>query len=466
MAICWYLLEANIYLSVAYLFYALLLKRYTFFQQHRYYLLFVSFFCFIIPLISWKGRDAGKLIGATQDIMDPLLSGVPGAFPVTTQSDFLLSFTGTDLLLILFCFIVLLNIARLIYGVIRIVLLHHRAEKVIQDGMTIALLPRQHTVFSFFSWIFSHQSFVHDRLIREHEMIHVKELHSVDVLWFELVRAINWFNPVSYLLLKSAKINHEFIVDAKLAERNDPYAYAVMLITHARAHSLDLTHAAFASNQLEARMGRMLAERSSRSSRGSLLLLFPVLMPLIFFSVFKLDKSYALLTIREADQLPAVAYQGNMDKDEPLYPDTDVKGISGDSHIDTIPEKVRRSSNAKRKTPSPGKQTTAVKDPLLKEKKDLAVASLYQSSSEQYREPDDQSHNMENRPVKGKKVSVYGKYAALASADTTADHYKNLRRAVSVYPESRYAKQSDNGTNKFVNAVSLFDSTKVKSAFP
>ncbi|MET0461796.1 MAG: hypothetical protein ABW007_01525 [Chitinophagaceae bacterium] len=461
MVICCYLLEANIYLSVAYLFYALLLKRYTFFQQHRYYLLFVSFFCFVIPLISWKGGSASRPIQAVQEIVEPALSAIPGIRPATVPVGSLQSFTGTDLLLILFCVVALVNILRLVHGVIRIALLHRRSEKLIQDGMTIALLAEQHTVFSFFSWIFSHRSFVDDRFVREHEMIHARELHSADILWFELVRAINWFNPVSYFLLKSAKINHEFIVDAKLAEKNDPYAYAITLITHARAHSLDLTHAAFASDQIEARMERMIAEKSSHSSRRLLLLFFPVLMPLIFFSVFRLDKKYALLTILEADQSTVVAHPETIVYKTPLDQEASVETQSGDSHRDTIPVKEVRFADGKRKVAQPNKQTITGRDPVLQKEKELAYASLYPSSVEDRRETSALPPN-ENRPMAGEKVSVYGKYASLQRPDTSVDHNKNLRRVVSVYPQNRYGDAADKGTG---SSVSLFDSTRYRRAF-
>jgi beta-lactamase regulating signal transducer with metallopeptidase domain len=465
MAICWYLLEANIYLSIAYLFYTLLLKRYTFFQQHRYYLLFVSVFCFIIPLISWKAGDIIKPSVAVKEIVEPVLFPNANTFSVADQvtSSLPLLDIGNLLLLLIFL-IAVLNVTRLIYGVVQIVLLRRRSEKVMQDEMTIVLLTKQQTVFSFFNWIFSHRSFMQDRLIREHEMIHARELHSMDILWFELVRAVNWINPVSHLLLKSAKLNHEFIVDAKLAEKHDPYAYAMMLITHARPHSSGLTHAAFASCQIEKRMSRMIAERSPRSSRSIFLLLFPLLLPLICFSVFKLDKSYAVLTSLNADQFSAVADQESIDK-ERVYQNVVVKDMPENRLIDTLPGKQVKYSQLAIKPVFTKGQTVTEKDTVYQQKKELPTASLYPSADENRQETGDRPHNIENRGGTAEKQSVYGKYASLVSADTAADYDKSLRRLVSVYPANRYAEQSGSGAKKFVNAISLFDSTKYRSAF-
>jgi beta-lactamase regulating signal transducer with metallopeptidase domain len=467
MAICWYLLEANIYLTIAYLFYALVLKRYTFFQQHRFYLLIVSVCSFIIPLISCK---TGGIIGSGETLNEALStmpSVNPDAIPVVSPDTFqLMSFDVAKMLLMLLAVVAIVKIFRLINGVIKLVLLHRRSVKVVQNGVSIALLPQQQTVFSFFNLIFSHHSFLNDRMIHEHELIHVRELHSVDLIWFELVKAVNWFNPVSYLLLKSAKINHEFIVDAKLVEKNDPYEYALMLISHARTHSSSLTHAAFASGQMEARVNKMTETKSPGSSRGILLFLFPVMLPLIFFSVFKLEKNYALLTIVSSGQPFSASSQEKMNN-TPLRMDSVTNNARQNNIVDTTPEKKENFLQKKSQTVSASKQAVNDKDSLsYRDKKTVNPnVSIFTAAVDDRHKNDERLHNKENDPGMLEKESVYGKYALLAGADTSGKYDKNLRRAVSIYPEKKYADPSVR-EEKFVGPVSVYDSTRHKSAFP
>lgn len=463
MAVCWYLLEANIYLSVAYLFYTLLLKRYTFFQQHRYYLLAASVFSFIIPLISWSNNTAGP-VTTIKDTVGPAFSEMHDV-PLLTDhpSSVLPLWNAGDILLSLVCVVAIVNVLRLIYGIIKIVSLYRRSEKTMQDGVMIAMLTEQKTVFSFFSWIFSHGSFLHDRLIREHELLHARQRHSADIMWYELIKAINWFNPFAYLLLKSAKINHEFIVDAKLAETNEPYDYAMMLITHAHSHSSKLTHAAFASSQIETRLNRMVAGKSSRSSRNMLLLLFPVLLPMICFSIFKLGKSYALLTIRNADQSLSTSYQESMVKN-PVSKEEILTGAKVERIGDTLPRRKIASRQLAKVSTGVKQEARVKKDTLFNKPRQLESALLYPSSENGQGKEAEGLHDIENRSSTVEKESVYGKYASLGNADSLTDYNRSLRRTVSVFPESRYGDKSVS-TGRFTGPVSIFDSTKYKSAF-
>src|SRR5690606_18682651 len=49
-----------------------------------------------------------------------------------------------------------------------------------------------------------------------HESIHIKEYHSVDIIISQLLCTIFWFNPLFRLFLSAIRLNHEYIVDARV----------------------------------------------------------------------------------------------------------------------------------------------------------------------------------------------------------------------------------------------------------
>jgi len=46
-----------------------------------------------------------------------------------------------------------------------------------------------------------------------HELAHVEQGHSRDVLWLEVWRALLWFNPFAHLLLPALRLTHELLAD-------------------------------------------------------------------------------------------------------------------------------------------------------------------------------------------------------------------------------------------------------------
>jgi len=72
-----------------------------------------------------------------------------------------------------------------------------------------------------------------------HEMVHIRQKHSLDILFIELVKIILWFNPLVYLYKKAIQTNHEFLADENvLRSHNDVPAYQQLLLEKALPCSL------------------------------------------------------------------------------------------------------------------------------------------------------------------------------------------------------------------------------------
>ncbi len=155
--------------------------------------------------------------------------------------------------------------------------------------------------FSFFKWIFISRNFPLDssQLILEHEKSHVKSLHSIDVLFFEFLKAIFWFNPFIYLLSKLSRLNNEYFVDHQIANKNSLKSYANLLVDSAKTYNsktgngfglLVITNH-FALISLKSRILQLVRKPSSFISNVSYLTYLPFLFLFVMLFSCKVDET-------------------------------------------------------------------------------------------------------------------------------------------------------------------------------
>ncbi|GAA0872447.1 hypothetical protein GCM10009117_15940 [Gangjinia marincola] len=102
----------------------------------------------------------------------------------------------------------------------------------------LSLLPKAVVPHSFLSWIFlSRKSYEENAIPPEviaHEAAHVRQLHSLDILFVELLTVLFWFNPMVWIATSSVKLNHEFLADQEaLKTASNSHTYQHLLLCHA-----------------------------------------------------------------------------------------------------------------------------------------------------------------------------------------------------------------------------------------
>ncbi len=307
----YYLIEANVYLSIFFALYHFVLKNETRYVLNRWYLLVTSFLAFVLPFLTVRYLEAIALPISYQPAKE-LLYGAPIVASGTPnvvlhhapQND--VNVTLDKMLLFLYLGIVLLFCYKLCISLYKIITIYRIAEKQITNNVTYIKLPHaKKEVFSFFNWLFFHPDMYSNQVIIAHEKTHIRQGHSYDVLFFELLRCFNWFNPLIYKLLKDTKLNHEYISDREASKAlMNKYDYANLLIQYAYVPSETFSHSAFTQTQLEQRIKQLGRKQSKRKSIVKYLAFFPLIGLLFFISAFKVDKSYGLINFR-IDQTPS-----------------------------------------------------------------------------------------------------------------------------------------------------------------
>jgi N-acetylmuramoyl-L-alanine amidase len=137
------------------------------------------------------------------------------------------------------------------------------------------------TPFSFFRSIFWSIDLPFNskegQQIFRHELFHVQQKHSTDIIVAELITALCWFNPFFHLLKKELKAVHEFLADQYAISDNDKYTYAELLVMQTlKGKTMPATNYFF-QNHIKRRIAMITQPGSTKYSYARRLMVLPVL---------------------------------------------------------------------------------------------------------------------------------------------------------------------------------------------
>jgi hypothetical protein len=291
-----YLLEANLYLAVFYAVYYLLLRNDTHYALTRIYLLATAVISFCIPLLQlgFLKPVEPQLISVT--LIPPLYSTIIHHSTAPAET---VSFTWQDGLIYAY----LLGVAVLfvvfsikIYQLFR---LTRSANADTDASYKLIYVDGSNIAFSFFNFLFIGTKASGADTIIQHELVHIRQKHSADIIFVELLKIINWFNPFVYLLQASIKNLHEYIADEQTAaNENDVIAYSTFLVNNAYGLSgSSITHSFFNYNLLKKRIIMLNQQRSGNLARLKYLLVVPIIAGLLCASTLAFSKSYGIVDL-------------------------------------------------------------------------------------------------------------------------------------------------------------------------
>lgn len=243
-----YLLLANVYLTLFFVFYALFLRKETFFNLNRVYLVSSAILSFLIPMIE---SDWIKNLFITTKVKETIYQVGPvvmARITAHTTPDHQLTL-GQVLAGVYIAGILVLSL-RFIYQL-----------AVINWAIS---QPKSDTSFSFFNQIRIEERDTDNTVITAHEEVHARQWHSADVLLLEAIMIVNWFNPVVYLYRNAVKYIHEFIADRDAIKAGtDKSEYAMLLLSQTFVTPpYHLVNPFFTSSLLKQRIQMMHKNRS------------------------------------------------------------------------------------------------------------------------------------------------------------------------------------------------------------
>ncbi len=299
----YYITEANLYLGVFYLAYCLFLTKETYYQLTRAYLLFACVVSFILPVLQIGALKPVEAAVATVAYTLPEYTAPQEYIPVATAPVVIeRHLTVADYLVYAYFIGAGIVFLMLLLKLFTLFKLFNKAKRVAQDKHKLVYLPETNVAFSFFNYLFIGTNASGLDTIIRHELVHIRQKHSVDIIFLELLKAVSWFNPFIYLLQNSLKTVHEYIADEQTAAyETDALTYSSFLVNNAYgAGGSSITHSFFNYNLLKKRIVMLNQKRSGNLARLKYLVAVPVCAGLLCVSTLAFSKTYGWVDIDPA----------------------------------------------------------------------------------------------------------------------------------------------------------------------
>jgi len=276
-----YIIKLSICLAVVYLFYYCILQKLTFYNWNRYYLFIYTLASFYIPFI-----DISVLLQQNDLHSAKLLQWVPamGDYQHLKTTSSAASLSANNLVLLVLLAGMLAALGRLCIQFASFWRLKKKAQPVYNDKMTVYQVDADIIPFSFGRSIFINRRLHSEAELQDiirHEFVHVKQQHSIDIIWSELLCVISWYNPFSWLIKKAIRQNLEFIADDKVLQNGiskTAYQYLLLKVTGNNQFSIA---AQFNFSSLKKRIAMMNKMKSAKLHLIKFLFLLPLVTVLL-----------------------------------------------------------------------------------------------------------------------------------------------------------------------------------------
>lgn len=300
-----YILEAGICWTGFYLLYILFLQKETFFHLNRIYLLATLVLGLLIPtceLSFWTA--APEQFPAVAYYLQPITITVQSfeynLETIVVSPEASQSFAWSTVLLWIYLAGLVFFAFRTGWGLRQIYQLYRQSEIENRPGYHLVKTAQMHSPFSFFSWLFWSKDLQLEseetHYVLQHELAHIQQGHSLDVLLLEFLSIIFWCLPPVHYYKKELRNVHEYLADAAVYHTTPKKQYGRLLLKQAQSGQQPALAHHFFHSQLKQRIIMMTKNKSSRSS----LFKYLGLLPLAAFLLLAFSSGETLLAKQDA----------------------------------------------------------------------------------------------------------------------------------------------------------------------
>ena len=342
-----YLIQSGMSVSILFGIYWIFLRRDTFYKLNRFFLLSALFGSFIFPLfkISIAAESSPAYVHMLEEIVI-----TPEMVAQTVREKIGLG----QLMLMVYLLGVIFLTLRFIHQIIQILLLVYKHGIIRQNGLKLVILENGHSPFSFLDTVFISREYADLQDIEkilEHEKIHIKQLHSFDVIVLELATILQWFNPFVWLYKRNLKGIHEFLADEGVLRKGYKSSdYQQLLIQQ----TLGIKYNILSNNLNKSLIKKRFIMMSKTKTKKSALLKMVFIIPaaLFFTLVFTFSITEKVMAQAEKGDIKVVQQASTQDSQEetvftvveemPTYPG------GQDAMIKYLSENIKYPENARK----------------------------------------------------------------------------------------------------------------------
>ncbi len=265
--------------------YDLFLKKELYFNWNRVYLILTPILSFVLPLI--------KVDFIRNNIPSEYVVQLPAVILGTSSSNGMATIIldevtvfGTSgisagtIIQLIWITGMLVSLGFFLFKLYKIYQLKRTGSITKINKTTIVSLPKTDASFSFLNTIFLGESLSEEQkeTILLHEKIHIEERHSFDLLFFEAIKIICWFNPLVYVFQNKMTLLQEYIADEKAASEKGKKAYYQGLLSQVfNTESISFINTFFNHSLIKKRIIMLQKSKSNRIAKFKYLLLLPII---------------------------------------------------------------------------------------------------------------------------------------------------------------------------------------------
>lgn len=279
--------------------YDLFLKKETFFGLNRIYLFLTPILGLVLPFVS--------IDFIQQNIPQEFIFQLPAVVIGGNTSETISSGTSLGLLGLLDFWFIGIGLSALFFfwKFYKIAKLYFSGTTEYFDGFKLKILQKTDTAFSFFNIIFLGENISEDSKtsIIAHEKIHIEQKHSLDLLFFEMLRIVFWFNPMVFLFQNRMTTLHEFIADAKVTAEKDKKQYYQNLLSEVfQTEKISFINTFFNQSLIKKRIIMLQKSKSRKAAQVKYLLLLPAICGMLIYTACSNDpKAEETQTVQQSD---------------------------------------------------------------------------------------------------------------------------------------------------------------------
>lgn len=281
-----YLLKLLAISAVLWGYYALVLRDERFHQYNRFYLLGAFVVATLLPLIPWKFWQVKTALPLTSYTLQEL-----------EKPQSALSFDYSYLALAAIALVSFVLLAVMLRGILKLAGLERNYPKERRDGIVFIATDLDNAPFSFWNRLFWRDNLdlqsEKGQKIFKHEITHIKQKHTLDRLYAQLMCCVFWMNPFFWKISKELETLHEFIADQSAVGDDSASELAELLLhTHFNPQLLNPTHS-FHLSSIKRRIMMLTKPKNTKMAYLRQLASLPILTVLIALFTIQLQAQEA-----------------------------------------------------------------------------------------------------------------------------------------------------------------------------
>jgi len=307
MIVLTYVVKTTLGLFLFYLLYKLTFKKEGILKFNRYYLLFSLIASFLLPFITLDFNIAPEFptrllnteLSATSvqpldvmpenTILDQPIIGQPIVSPVQVKAPTLDPIHFFEIVswsfIVLYVLGVLVLLFSFLYQLRQTLHLIRNSEGKNFSKAKLILHRLEIMPFSIFNYILINKNHYGEKELEYvllHEMEHINQKHSFDILLIELLKIVFWINPFVWVYEREIKQNHEYLADRGVIEQGiQTYEYQLILLNSSLGVPKYNIVNNFNKSYIKKRITMMTSKNSNKLSMWKLLLIIPVLFTVV-----------------------------------------------------------------------------------------------------------------------------------------------------------------------------------------